>query len=323
MSVMADLLVRTIKESPEIIKGLQTGAMEIFGGVIRIAKGQDGAGQIVAHLRFPDQQEALQNSLSQLQQAMSQQLGQVQNGLSSIQSSINILQGLQVANLALSGLNLAVSVAGFVIVCQKLNAIAATLKQHSQKLDMIINMVLKGQQRESFKSQATFTSLLKTLQQYSAVNDFQSMKLLVQPLIEQYEMNKLVLLEAVGSQESFSNSSFKELAVLQERLMYLGIAIGFVSAKTASKDQAIKHINELEETLTEIRQKLVKVASSDKVLLNIHEHDFLTLKSITSFKKEILPALEYQKQTLTLITERPELESVFLKNTNEILLIAA
>lgn len=91
MSVMADLLVRTIKESPEIIKGLQTGVMEIFGGVIRIAKGQDGAGQIVAHLRFPDQQEALQNSLSQLQQAMSQQLGQVQNGLSSIQSSINVL----------------------------------------------------------------------------------------------------------------------------------------------------------------------------------------------------------------------------------------
>lgn len=233
------------------------------------------------------------------------------------------MQGLQVANLALSGLNLAVSVAGFVIVCQKLNAIAATLKQHSQKLDMIINLVLKGQQIESFKSQATFISLLKTLQQYSAVNDFQSMKLLVQPLIEQYEMNKLVLLEAVGSQESFLNSSFNELAVLQERLMYLGIAIGFVSAKTASKDQAIKHINELEDTLTEIRQKLVKVASSDKVLLNVHEHEFLTLKSITSFKKDISPALEYQRQTLTLIAERPELESVFLQNTDEILLIAA
>ena len=43
MSMMADLLIRTIKESPEIIKGIQTGALEVFGGVIRIAKGQEGA----------------------------------------------------------------------------------------------------------------------------------------------------------------------------------------------------------------------------------------------------------------------------------------
>lgn len=206
MSLMGTL-IRTINESPEIIEGLAKGTLTLWGGVIRRAKGQEGAGQIVAHVIFPDNPKDMENSVSQLQQAMNQHYSnlqssidnvqqQLQTGLSSIQSNMQVLQGLQVANLALSGLNLAVSVAGFAIVCQKLNTISKTLESHTDKLNIIINYLAKAEQKDEFRHQATFIALIKSLKQYSEVNDFEMVKSLEPKLRCQFEFNKLLLVSA-------------------------------------------------------------------------------------------------------------------------------
>ena len=340
MSVIGTL-VRTINESPEIIEGLVKGTLKLWGGVIRRTAGQDGAGQIVAHIIFPDNPKDMESGISQLQQAMNQHYStlqssmnsmqsgidsiqqQLQTGLSSIQSSMQVLQGLQVANLALSGLNLAVSVAGFAIVCQKLNAISKTLESHTEKLNIIINYLSKAQQKDDIRDQAAFISLFKSLKQYSDVKDFNMVKSLEPQLRYQFELNKLLLVNALNSNNSSMELPFDTIKQLHKRFVYLGMAVAFVASRTASNDHAFEILNEVEETLTSISEQLVASTMSAEVLKSLSKNEFSNIKSIVSLKKESLPALEYQKQTLQLVAARPELEDIFKLNTNEILLIAA
>ena len=70
MSIDADVLYRTIKQSPDIIEGLKTGMYKIYGGVIRVAKGHEKAGSIVAHLMFPSDAEKAQESIESLKNVL-------------------------------------------------------------------------------------------------------------------------------------------------------------------------------------------------------------------------------------------------------------
>lgn len=333
MSVMGTL-VRTIKESPEIIEGLLNGTLKIWGGVIRRAAGHDGAGQIVAHIIFPNNAENIESSISQMQQLMNQHYNQLQSsigniqqqmqtGFSVIQSSMQVLQGLQIANLALSGLNLAVSVAGFAIVCQKLNAISKTLESHTEKLNTIVNYLSEAKQKDDFRDQAAFISLFKSLKQYCDVKDFNMVKSLEPKLRYQFELNKLLLVNALNLSSSSIERPFDTIEQLHKRFVYLGMAVTFVASRTASNDHAFAILTEVEETLTSISEQLVASTVSPQVLKSLSKNEFSNIKSIVSLKKESLPALEYQKQTLQLVAARPELEDILRINSNEILLVAA
>ncbi|MDP5130177.1 MAG: hypothetical protein NWQ54_04805 [Paraglaciecola sp.] len=324
MPIAEEILARTIKDSPEIIKGLQDGLYEIFGGVIRVAKGQEGAGKIVAHLKFPAGSDELKESVSSLQKVLTQQAGQIQHIIGGLQSSINVLQGLQTANLALSGLNLAVSAAGFVIVCQKLNAISETLNHHTSMLNQLVNIALKAQQRDEFFDTATFNSLLKRLMQLSAIDDVSSINGLILPIMRQYEFTKLMLSSVVNGQHSIDVvSKLNEVELLQKRHIYLGFALAYAHHNAGESDNAFEVINELEHDLEIFSHNLVKLVSEDAILKSLNQIQFLKVKEIASLKKETVPALEYQKDVLQLVSSRPELKRIFADDCNEILLISA
>lgn len=324
MFVNGEILVRTIENSPEILNGLQDGVFEIFGGVIRVAKGNEGAGQIVAHLKFPEGADAIKESISNLQNVLTQHTGQINQSIGGLQSSINVLQGLQSANLVLSGLNLAVSAAGFVIVCQKLNAISDTLNQHTSKLNQLVNIALKAQQRDEFLDTATFNSLLKRLKQLSAIGDTSSINGLILPIMHQYEFTKLMLSSAGQSNQLRDViSDLNEIELLQKRLTYLGFALAYAHHNAGESDNAFEAINELEHDLEIFSQNLVNLVSEESILKSLNQAQFLKVKEMASLKKQTVPALKYQRCVLQLVAAKPELKQIFAEDSHEILLFSA
>lgn len=324
MFVTGEILARTIENSPEIIKGLKDGVFEIFGGVIRVAKGNEGAGQIIAHLKFPEGADAIKDSISNLQNVLIQQTGQINQSIGGLQSSINVLQSLQSANLVLSGLNLAVSAAGFAIVCQKLNTISNTLNQHTSKLSQLVNLALKTQQRDEVLDTATFNSLLKRVMQLSAIGDASSIKGLILPIMHQYEFTKLTLSCAGQHQQSINIiSELSQVELLQKRLTYLGFALAYAHHNAGESDNALQAINELEHDLEIFSQNLVNLVSQESILKSLNQTQFLKVKEIASIKKQTVPALEYQRSVLQLVVVRPELKQIFAEHCHEILLLSA
>ncbi|RZF80540.1 hypothetical protein EXT46_10995 [Pseudoalteromonas sp. CO325X] len=324
MSVAKDILVRTIDNSPEIIEGLKDGTFELFGGVIRIAKGQAGAGQIVKHLVYPGSPEALEKSITNLQSVLQQQSGQIQDSISNLQSSMDVLQGLQYANIALSGLNLAVSSVGFVVVCNKLNHISRVLEQHTTKLDILCEGVLRTEQRDAFKDTARFTSLLKRLSQLSVEDDAQLIKGMVWEIMNQYQYTKLMLTEACKVQKKeHILSALGGIELLQSRLQYLGFAMAYAYNAADESAHAVEAIMELDKEMMCFGRTIVNLVSSEPLIKCVSTEQFEKLKEIVSLRKEIEPAIEYQKNVFNLISARPELKSIVAQNCDEILLIAA
>jgi len=120
------LVLRKIPQ--ECIKGIKSGTLIPRGGAI-----YDQAGGIVKHLQFAGD--------SGLQSAA--------GSLGSIDAVMSQVQLLGMASVALSGLNLAVSIAGFAIVCHKLDQISAKLEQIDGKL----NQLLAGQARIEWRQE--------------------------------------------------------------------------------------------------------------------------------------------------------------------------
>jgi len=113
---------RLVPEGSEIFSKLTNGEYNLSGGTIRISKGYDGAGQIVKHFVISDS-DALER-ISQFAPANPQLLTNIQS--------------LQTGCIALQGMNLAVSIAGFAIILNRLNKISQTLNDISNKIDILI-----------------------------------------------------------------------------------------------------------------------------------------------------------------------------------------
>lgn len=173
MSVAVDILIRTFEQSPEILAGLKSGLYKIWGGVIRVTAGHDNAGSIVAHLKFPNDMSQTQQSIETLQAILTSQMDGLQNGIDTLQSSMGMLQNLQYANLAMSGLNLAISAVGFAVVCHKLNRIEGTLHQQNQQLDILLRLAIEAHQREMFRDEARFIASVDCAQQFAESGDIQ------------------------------------------------------------------------------------------------------------------------------------------------------
>ncbi len=132
-----------------LIEAYQSGAVRLIGATLR----DTVTGQILGHVQ---QTGALDNVLANAAgKAMSfagtafPSLGlamkagrilldiQQDRQLTEIQQALSLLQGLQVASLAISGLDLGVSAVGFAIVLKKLNVIEGRLKVIGDQIDKV------------------------------------------------------------------------------------------------------------------------------------------------------------------------------------------
>lgn len=321
MPVAQSILERTIGQSPDIIEGIATGKYRIEGGVIRVVAGQPGAGQIVAHLQFPSDPDMAKKAMEQL----SSQISMANKGIESIQSSLGVLQSLQVANLALSGLNLVVSVAGFAIVCKKLNKISATLQEHSAKLDQLLNLTQGLHLRENLKDIAKFKATLDSVRQYSESGDNQQLRPLIFKIREQYEFAKLQLLGPMGkSASAVFRGNTDQVLLLQERFVHLGMALAFTQQKVGECKFALEALDDLHESWSQMNKLIVDQLETDQNWLeNMTSEEYLGLKLFLAQRKKIIPAIEYQINLLKLFSEHPALAEAACNDSSEIILLVA
>lgn len=336
MSLASEILIRTFEQSPEIVEGLKSGLYKIWGGVIRITAGHDNAGAIKAHLKFPNDMSQAQQSIESLQAVLSKQMANIQGvlstqidglqgGIDALQSSIDVLQNLQYANLAMSGLNLAVSAAGFAIVCQKLNRIEGTLNQHGQKLDTLLHLVVEARQRELFRDEARFIASVDSARQFAKQGDIQQLKSLIPAFKEQYEFTRLVLINsAKKANDPLFSHSLIELATLQERFMYLGLFLSYVQQKIGATHYAAEALQKLQQDWLKIDETIVSsITEANHALRHLKKSEMNHLQNLLNHRKESLPGLEYQSQLLMLAIERPDLLQAINDDSQEILLLAA
>lgn len=320
-----DLLSRTLGSVQDVIEGVESGLYTVWGGVVRITKGHEGAGQIVGHLQFPGNSAQAKEAIERLQQALGQKLDGLQGGVDAIQDSLRSLQSLQVANLALTGLNLAVSVAGFMIVCKKLNGISNQLKSQSEKLDTLINLALEQKAREEIREAVKLTALLKTIEQFARRGDCEQMKRQIPCLHEQYEYTKATLMFAASNFCNASSfSAWEILRALQERMMHLALLQCFVNQQLGDQEFSIKALTDLKCDWLEINTKIVdSIAANQHWIDELSEESSDNIVQLLEFRQQVLPAIEYQESMLAYVGSNSDTIHQLDYNEPEIRLLVA
>jgi len=128
---------------PELVDGVLSGAYKVTGSVVRdISTGrgvaflqETGLFQSLVDSALRGAGATLQSGFSPLGVIAVVQNQQIKSRLFEIQSSLSLLQGLQIGTLAVSGLGLGVSIAGFAAMLKRLKGIESHLGAIEAKID--------------------------------------------------------------------------------------------------------------------------------------------------------------------------------------------
>lgn len=322
MSVTNAELARGLPKLQDILARIASKELDVFGGVVRYAAGTGKGGQIAAHLVFPSDPQQARQSISQLQAAMQQSMGNLQGGIDVIQQSIGSLQALQVANLAMAGLNLAVTTAGFVIVCKKLNKISGQIEAQSASIAQTLQMVSEAHERSFLMDEARFRGLVLACQQHFEEGDIELLKHKLQDFHEQYQFTKLVL-QRHAVKAASNVDRLIDIQVLQDRLVNLGLFLAQVQTKAGARKRSQETLQNLAQDLDELNKNRVKALTSDRDLsFRITEGQLDHVVSLIESGKQTIPALMYQADLIGI--EHFDIEAVNdASMAGEIVVIAA
>lgn len=140
-SMVGEILLRQVPE--HLLSGVQSGELRVYGSIIRSLT----SGQIVGHLQetsgLAQAASAVWGTSAGLPlpgvglavQAVGQGVSIVQN--EQIKAAINVVQNLQMANIALGAVGIGVSVVGFAIVVKKIAGMETKIDRMGERLDQI------------------------------------------------------------------------------------------------------------------------------------------------------------------------------------------
>ncbi|EKT4091679.1 hypothetical protein [Stenotrophomonas maltophilia] len=298
MSVTNAELARDLPKLQDILVRIASGELNVLGGVVRYAAGTGKGGQIAAHLVFPSDPQQAQQSISQLQATMQQRMGNLQGGMDVLQQSMGSLQALQMANLAMAGLNLAVTTAGFVIVCKKLNKISGQIEAQSAGIAQTLQMVSEAHEHSLLMDEARFRGLVLACEQHFEEDDIELLKHKIQDFHEQYQFTKLVL-QRHAVKAASNVDRLIDIQVLQDRLVNLGLFLAQVQIKVGARKRGQETLQNLAQDLDELNGNRVKALISDRDLsFRITEDQLGHVVSFIESGKQTIPALTYQADLL-------------------------
>lgn len=321
MHMTYDSLLRSLPEAPEIIAKLRNGTYEIHGGVIRHAAGSGQGGQIVKHLIFPSDPLQTQQRLQEFQSTISNRMSTLQSGMDGIQQSMNVLQGLQKANLVMSGLNLAVTTVGFVIVCKKLDGISGQIQAQSEGIAQTLKLVGEVYDRSLLHDEARFRSLLLSTEQYCEQGDVEHLKAQIPKFHDEYQFTKLIL-ERNAPLKASNLDRFSEISLLQDRLVNLSIVLTHVQVKCGSPAYGRKSLTQLADDVRMLNAKRIESMLTDDVATEVNRSRFAEISDFLKSGRDMIPALAYQADVIDLESRHPGLIQR-ASESNEILLVAA
>ena len=125
-----------------LLADVDSGKIELFNAILKDV----ATGRIVGHVQqtnaleallgsaFQGAQVTLSNGFSPLGLVSAFQNEQIRRSLGAMQSTLGLLQNLQIGALALSGVGLGVSVAGFALMLRRLKGIDAQLNVLESKV---------------------------------------------------------------------------------------------------------------------------------------------------------------------------------------------
>lgn len=130
---------------PHLVEGVLSGIYKISGSVVREVSSGRGVGflqetglfQSLFSSAMRGAGATLQNGFSPLALVSVIQNQQIKSRLAEVQSTLSLLQNLQIGTLAVSGLGLGVSVTGFAIMLKRLKGIESHLGTIEAKIDRI------------------------------------------------------------------------------------------------------------------------------------------------------------------------------------------
>ena len=164
------ILLRAVP--PELVQGVASGIYTITGSVVRDVASGRGVG-------FLQETGVLQTLLGNVMTSGANPLGalvnlglgaasviqnqQIKSRLAELQSSLAILQNLQIGTLAVSGLGLGISVAGFAVMLKRLKGIEGHLGTIESKIDSITSDRRSDDVRMIFADIRTQLDVIDTL----------------------------------------------------------------------------------------------------------------------------------------------------------------
>lgn len=163
------ILLRAVP--PEFVEGVLSGAYRVTGSVVR----EVSSGRGVAFLQETSVLQSifgsalkgvgasLEGGFSPLGLIAVVQNQQIKSRLAEVQSSLALLQSLQVGTLALSGVGLGVSIAGFAMVLKRLKGIENHLSLIEAKIDQITKDRRSDDLRMIFADISTQLSTIEAL----------------------------------------------------------------------------------------------------------------------------------------------------------------
>lgn len=322
MSVATESVRRLLSESVDVLSLIDSGEYTIHGGVIRHAAGTEKGGQIVGHLKFPSDPQKAQESIASLQNHLQKSASSLEGGMDKLQQSMNALQGLQMANLALSGLNLAVSAAGFVIVCKKLDVIGQQIQRQSVQINQALIYVIQNHERNILDDEAEFRTLVISAKQFCALGDVEQLRSLLPRLTKQYEFTKLILQKF--SVEAASNiDHFNEISLLQDRLTNLGLLLSHVQLNANAPSFASAQLRQLSSDLATLNQDRISALSKDQTTaFRMPKEKFSEVLSLLARTRDTLPALAYEAELIELEMLNPT-SALAVPECDEIIFLAA
>ena len=164
------MLLRAVP--PELVSGVASGLYKITGSVVREVASGRGVG-------FLQESGALQMVLNSVMKSGGSHVGvflnlavgtasivqneQIKSRLAAVQSSLALVQNLQIGTLAVSGLGLGVSVAGFAVMLKRLKGIETHLGTIEAKIETITTDRRSDELRRIFVDVGTRLETVETL----------------------------------------------------------------------------------------------------------------------------------------------------------------
>ncbi|MDF1856564.1 hypothetical protein [Pseudooceanicola sp.] len=156
---------------PEVVDGVVSGLYKVTGSVVRdVASGRGVAFlqetsvvQSLLNSALSGVSSTLQNGFSPLGAIALIQNQQIKSRLVEVQSSLALLQNLQIGTLAVSGLGLGVSIAGFAMMLKRLKGIEAQLGAIEAKIDRVTTDRRSDDIRMIFADVGTQLDIVDTL----------------------------------------------------------------------------------------------------------------------------------------------------------------
>lgn len=143
-SLLGGLLLREVPEA--LIAGVRSGQYQVYGSIVRSVS----SGRVVGHLQEAGGLRTLVSLIGNSQIGMALQgaqivqneqiksgLRSVETGIGQLHAAMTTLQHLGVANLALGGAGIGVSMAGFAIMSRKIDGVRLAVEATTERIDAI------------------------------------------------------------------------------------------------------------------------------------------------------------------------------------------